>query len=103
MGTHLRVLGESYLMNTNMMRFGWFLKIFVLWTKVALALEGLSSNIFPKKYCRGIEGPSIVYPVISNYSLHLTVIALKLIQFSVSFIMPLDFYHVCGIYENSKA
>ena len=44
MGTHLRVLSESYLMNTNMAGFRWFLKnlcILVLWMKVALALEGL--------------------------------------------------------------
>ena len=45
MGTHLRVLSESYLMNTNMTGFWWFSKnlgILVLWTKVALALEGLT-------------------------------------------------------------
>ena len=28
MGTHLRVLSESYLMNTNMTGFGWFSKDF---------------------------------------------------------------------------
>ena len=38
MGTHLKVLGESYLMNTNMAGFRCF---FVLWTEVASALEGL--------------------------------------------------------------
>ena len=45
MGTHLRVLSESYLMNINMNGFRWFLKIFVsnvLWTKVASALKGLN-------------------------------------------------------------
>ena len=26
MGTHLRILGESYLMNTNVKRFRWFKK-----------------------------------------------------------------------------
>ena len=39
MGTHLRELSESYLMNINMIRFRRFSKnicIFVLWTKVAL-------------------------------------------------------------------
>ena len=44
MGTHLRVLSESYPMNTNMTGFRWILRIlciFVLWKKVALALEGL--------------------------------------------------------------
>ena len=38
---HLRVLGGSYQMNTNMTGFRWFSQtrcIFVLWTKVALAL-----------------------------------------------------------------
>ena len=44
MGTYMRVLRESNPMNTNMAGFGWYskiLKILVLWTKVALALEGL--------------------------------------------------------------
>ena len=44
MGTHLRVLSKSYPMNTNMTGFRWIsrnLCIFVLWKKVALALEGL--------------------------------------------------------------
>ena len=44
MGTHLRVLSESFLMNTNMTGFRWFSKnlcILVLWMKVASALEGL--------------------------------------------------------------
>ena len=27
MGTHLRVLSESFLMNTNMTGFGWFSKV----------------------------------------------------------------------------
>ena len=46
MGTHLRVLSESYLMNTDMIGFRWEsqlpLHILVLWTKVASALEGLT-------------------------------------------------------------
>ena len=40
----MRVLNDSYLMNTNKTGFRWFSKNFaslVLWTKVALALEGL--------------------------------------------------------------
>ena len=47
MGTHLRVLIKSYPMNTNMTGFRWFSKIFclfVLWTKVASAVVGLSST-----------------------------------------------------------
>ena len=47
MSTHLRVLSESYPMNTNMARFIWFSKnlcILVLWTKVALALEGIGGD-----------------------------------------------------------
>ena len=45
MGTHLRVLSESYPINTNMTGFGWFSEIFcilVLLTKVAPGLEGLN-------------------------------------------------------------
>ena len=50
MGTYLRVLGESFQMNTKMTGFQWFFKescIFVLCTKVVSALEGLKhfSNI----------------------------------------------------------
>ena len=43
MGTHLRVLGKGYPMNTNMTGFRWFsnLCVFVLWTRVAPALEWL--------------------------------------------------------------
>ena len=43
MGTHKRVLSESYLINTNMTAFKWFSKIcvLVLWVKVALALKEL--------------------------------------------------------------
>ena len=47
MGTYLRVLNESFPMNTNMTGFRWFSKnlcIFVLWTKVAIALEGLNNE-----------------------------------------------------------
>ena len=47
MGIHLRVLSESYLMNTKMAGFRWLSKslcILVLWTKVAFLLEGLSIN-----------------------------------------------------------
>ena len=41
MGAHLRILTESYPMNTNMIGFRWFYKylcVLVLWTKVASAL-----------------------------------------------------------------
>ena len=44
MGTHLRVLSESYPINTNMTGFRWFSYFFafsVHWTKVTSAAEGL--------------------------------------------------------------
>ena len=41
MGTHLRVLSESYMMDTNMAGFRCFSKIFAIWTKVAFELEGI--------------------------------------------------------------
>ena len=55
MGTHLIVLSESYLMNTNMTGFIWFSKemcILVIWTKVASALEGLrkTTNMVPHRW-----------------------------------------------------
>ena len=46
MGTHLRELGESYPMNTNVTGFRWFSKIFALLTKVASALEELNALVF---------------------------------------------------------
>ena len=46
MGTHLKVLSESYQMNTNMTWFRGFPKIFVLWRKVASALKGLTLERF---------------------------------------------------------
>ena len=49
MGTYLRVLSESYPMNTNMTGFYMFFKdlcIFVLWTKVASALEGIKVILY---------------------------------------------------------
>ena len=42
MGTYLRVLSESYLMNTNLTGSTWFsnnLCVLVLWTKVAASLS----------------------------------------------------------------
>ena len=41
MGTHLRVLSKSYLMNTNMAVFRWFRKlcVLVLWTKKKFLTE----------------------------------------------------------------
>ena len=56
MGTYLRVLSKSYLMNTNMTGFIRFLKFFaslMLWTNVASALEGLRVNVQP---CLGSQG-----------------------------------------------
>ena len=50
MGTHLRVLNESFPMNTNTTGFSWLSKIFVLSTKVASALEGLSAQLV----CSGV-------------------------------------------------
>ena len=44
-GTHLRELSKSFPVNTNMAGFKWFSKklcVFVLWTKVASALEGFA-------------------------------------------------------------
>ena len=54
MGTHLRVLSESYPMNTNMTGLRWFSKIFaaiVPWTKVASASEGLNAMPPPLDRC----------------------------------------------------
>ena len=51
MGTHLRVLSESYPMNADMIGYRWLSKIFafsVLWRKVALALEGLKHELIDK-------------------------------------------------------
>ena len=45
MGTHRRVLRESYPMHTNMTGFRWFC-ILVLWTKVALALVDFEDKDF---------------------------------------------------------
>ena len=50
MGTHLRVLSKSFPMSTNMTGFRRFSKIFdffVLWRKVASALEGLRFALHP--------------------------------------------------------
>ena len=47
-GTHLKVRSESYPMNTNMAGLRCFSKnrcIFVLWTKVVTALEGLEKFV----------------------------------------------------------
>ena len=43
MGTHLRVLNESYPMNANMTGFKWF-------SKIATALEGLKEEASLKKH-----------------------------------------------------
>ena len=54
MGTHLRVLNKSYLMNTNITGFRCFSKIAMInvivnWTKVASALEGLNIIVEPSQ------------------------------------------------------
>ena len=49
------VLSDSFPMNTNMTRFRWFSKSFVLWTKVALGLERLMGKIWQKKKMRRIK------------------------------------------------
>ena len=51
MGTHLRVLSESYPMNTNITAFIWFSKIVVPWTNVASASEGLSKHKTLQRIC----------------------------------------------------
>ena len=52
MGTHLRELGESYPMHTNMAGLKLFLEkwVIVLWKKVTLALEG-----FREQNCLGTQ------------------------------------------------
>ena len=48
MGTHIRVLGESFPMSTHLTVFKWFSKNIcapVLWRKVALALEELIQHV----------------------------------------------------------
>ena len=50
----MRVINESYPMNTNMTGFRWFSKtiwVLALWTKVASELKGLSVNRL-----RGLSG-----------------------------------------------
>ena len=61
MGTHMKVLSKRFPMNTNMTRFRWFSKIFVLWTKVASALEGLRGIRWPfhTPSCNGVA-PSVL-------------------------------------------
>ena len=64
MDTHLRVLSESYPMNTNMIGFGWFLKIFAslcFWAKVASACSGQkSANYFGELF--------VTRPYLKKYS-----------------------------------
>ena len=58
MGTHLRVLSESYPMNTNMAGFRYVFRnlcVLVLWTKVASALEGINPIIVCNLYATGKE------------------------------------------------
>ena len=42
MDTHLKVLSESYPINTNMTGFRSYSEILLLWLKVSLALVGLN-------------------------------------------------------------
>ena len=44
MDTHLKVLSESYPIDIDMAGFTWFSNVFVLWTKVASALEELRNK-----------------------------------------------------------
>ena len=74
MGTHLRVLSESFPMNTNMTGFRWFSKIFQRFSRVALALEGLTHSAqkaigiseYLKFTCKSMltehELPCLVFP-----------------------------------------
>ena len=56
MGTHLRVLSESYPMNTNKTGFRWFSKIaFALLTNVALALGELTLMLLVAYFCQYIK------------------------------------------------
>ena len=77
MGTQLRVLSESFPMNTNMTGFRWFSKnlcILVLWAKVASALEGLSINdycyiyFYYILYGTAILAITSLYPKIDMFS-----------------------------------
>ena len=55
MGTHLRVLGKSHLMNTKVTRLGWLSKILhplVLWTKVVVL--GFICHICPISFCNSL-------------------------------------------------
>ena len=49
-GTYLRVLSESYLINTNIDRIQMVIKniciLVILWTKLSLALEGLTNYAY---------------------------------------------------------
>ena len=71
MGTHMRVLSESYPMNTNMTGFRWFSKILVIWTKVASASEGISVKdthhlLTSNPFMPGATKISLLFFVISN-------------------------------------
>ena len=63
MGTHLRVLSESFPMNTNMTRFRDGFKnicVHVLWAKVASALEGLTLKHLKNTLCLSLMNISIL-------------------------------------------
>ena len=67
MGTHLRVLSESYPVNTNITRFRWFSTIVgfltVLWTKEASAMEGLMEIWMIMRLILSLRAP----PVCTNW------------------------------------
>ena len=44
MGSHLRVLNKSYLMNTNMTGFRWFSKIFASLDESSLSIQRVKNN-----------------------------------------------------------
>ena len=73
MGTYLRVLSESYPMNTNMTGCRWFSKIFalLLWMKVASALEGFNVKCLsfssPQWYSKELLGHSNLITCLTSF------------------------------------
>ena len=57
MVTHLRVLSESFQMNTNMTGFRWFSKIFEsLWMKLALSIGRVKILRYPLVFQKSLDG-----------------------------------------------
>ena len=48
MGTHLRVLSESYPINTNMTGFGWFSKIFAFECSLSIGRVKVISTLIER-------------------------------------------------------